>query len=236
MKLPSVSHPTFSLTLPSTGQVVTYRPFLVREEKILLIAQSSEDQADIVRAIKQVIGNCIIEPRLNVDDFTTFDLEYFFIKLRAKSVQNVIKLQYRDHDDKQVYDVEVDLESIEIQKFEEFDNKIEITPESGIVLKYPTMKIMDDVENISSPVDFNFAVMQACIDSYYEGDKVFKINEFTRDEIQEFVEGFDIPTYQKMQAFIDSMPRIEHTVSYTNSNDKVVEIKLRTLNDFFSLG
>lgn len=236
MKLPSVSHPTFNLTLPSTGQTVTYRPFLVKEEKILLIAQSSEDQADIVRAIKQVITNCIIEPRLSVEDFTTFDLEYFFIKLRSKSVQNVVKLQYRDNEDKQVYDVEVDLEAIEVIKPEEVNTKIEITPESGIVLKYPTMKIMNDVENITNPVDFNFAIMQACIDCYYEGDRVYKINEFSKEEIEEFIEGFDIPTYQKMQDFIDSMPRIEHTVSYTNSNGKVVEINLRTLNDFFSLG
>jgi hypothetical protein len=236
MKLPTVSHPTFTLNLPSTGQTITYRPFLVKEEKILLIAQSSEDQADIVRAIKQVITNCIIEPRISVEDFTTFDLEYFFIKLRAKSVQNVIRLQYRDNEDKQVYDVEVDLESIEVTKTEEVDNNVQITPDSGLVLKFPTMKIMNDVENITNPVDFNFAIMQACIDCYYEGDRVYKFSEFTREDIQEFIEGFDIATYQKMQAFIDSMPRIEHTTSYTNSNGKVVEIKLRTLNDFFSLG
>ena len=236
MKLPSVSHPTFSLSLPSTGELITYRPFLVKEEKILLIAQSSEDQADVVRAIKQVIANCIVEPRVDVNDFTTFDLEYFFIKLRARSVQNVIKLQYRDNEDQNVYDVEVDLDQIEITKPEGASTKIEISPESGIVLKYPTMKIMDEVESIDSPVDFNFAIMQSCIECYYEGDRVYKFSEFPKAEVQEFLEGFDIPTYQKLQDFIDSMPRIEHTVSYTNSNGKKVDITLRTLTDFFSLG
>ena len=164
MGLPLIAHPTFTLTLPSTNQIVTFRPFLVKEEKILLIAQSSEDQADVVRAIKQVITNCIIEPQLNVDDFTTFDLEYFFIKLRAKSVQNIVTLSYRDGEDNKVYDVQVNLDDVEISKDDNIERKIELSPTSGIMLKFPTMKIMDEVEGLSSAVDFNFAIMQACID------------------------------------------------------------------------
>jgi hypothetical protein len=236
MGLPTVAHPTFSLILPSTKEKVEFRPFLVKEEKILLIAMSSEDQADIVRAIKQVISNCITTPSITVDKFTTFDLEYFFIKLRAKSVQNVITLSYKDTEDQQIYDVEVNLDEVEVKQSSEVIDKIEITPTSGIVLRYPRLNIMDAVENINDPVEFNFAIMQACIDCIYDGDKVFKTTDFTTAEVQQFLDNLDVRTYQGIQAFIEAMPRVEHTIGYTNSNGKEVKIVLKTLTDFFTLG
>lgn len=236
MGLPLIAHPTFTLTLPSTEQIVTFRPFLVKEEKILLIAQSSEDQADVVRAIKQVITNCIIEPQLNVDDFTTFDLEYFFIKLRAKSVQNIVTLSYRDGEDNKVYDIQVNLDDVEVTKDANIEQKIEMSPTSGIMLKFPTMRIMDEVEGLNNAVDFNFAIMQSCIDCVYDGDAVFKMKDFTRAEVTEYLESLDVSTYQKIQTFIEKMPRLEHTIGYTNSNGKEVKITLKTLTDFFTLG
>lgn len=236
MGLPVISHPTFSLVLPSTGQTVTFRPFLVKEEKILLVAQASEDRADIVRAIKQVISNCLIEPKIDVNDFTTFDLEYFFIKLRAKSVQNIITLSYKDNEDNNVYEVEVDLDQVDVIKPEGVESNIEITSTSGITLKYPTMRLMDDVEHIDSAVDFNFAVMLACIELYYVGDNVYKIKDYSKAEAAEFLESLDVATYQKIQKFVEAMPRLEHTVSYTNTNGREVKITLKTLTDFFTLG
>lgn len=236
MGLPVPTHPIFSLTLPSTKQVVEYRPFLVREEKVLLIAQASEDQADIVRAIKQVVSNCIIDPSIDVDKFTTFDLEYFFIKLRAKSVQNIINLSYRDAEDGKVYDVEVDLNDVEVKESEGATKKVEITSSSGIILKYPQINLMSAVEKIDDPVDFNFAIMQACIDVVYDGDNVHKTSDFTRDEVRDYLDSLSVPTYQAIQAFIEAMPRLEHTVSYTNSNGKKVDITLKSLTDFFTLG
>lgn len=236
MGLPIVAHPTFSLILPSTKEKVEFRPFLVKEEKILLIAMSSEDQADIVRAIKQVISNCITTPSVTVEKFTTFDLEYFFIKLRAKSVQNIITLSYKDNEDQKIYDVEVNLDEVEIKQSEVVSDKIELTPTSGIVLRYPRLSIMDSVETINDPVEFNFAIMQACIDCIYDGDKVFKTTDFTTLEVQQFLDNLDVKTYQGIQAFIEAMPRVEHTIGYTNSNGKEVKIVLKTLTDFFTLG
>jgi hypothetical protein len=236
MGLPIVAHPTFSLILPSTKEKVEFRPFLVKEEKILLIAMSSEDQADIVRAIKQVISNCITTPSVTVEKFTTFDLEYFFIKLRAKSVQNIITLSYKDNEDQKIYDVEVNLDEVEIKQSEVVSDKIELTPTSGIVLRYPRLSIMDSVETINDPVEFNFAIMQACIDCIYDGDKVFKTTDFTTVEVQQFLDNLDVKTYQGIQAFIEAMPRVEHTIGYTNSNGKEVKIVLKTLTDFFTLG
>lgn len=236
MGLPLIQHPVFSLTLPSTQQKINFRPFLVKEEKILLIAQASGDQGDIVRAIKQVITNCITDESVNVENFTTFDLEYFFIKLRAKSVQNIITLSYKDNDDGKIYDIEVDLNEVEVVTDKIATNKIETSPTSGIVLRYPQISIMSSVESINDPVEFNFAIMQACIESVYDGDSLYKTSNFTRDEVREYLDALDVKTYQNIQQFIEAMPRVEHTIGYTNSNGKEVKIILKTLTDFFTLG
>lgn len=236
MGLPIVQHPTFSLILPSTQQRISFRPFLVKEEKILLIAQSGGDQGEIVRAIKQVISNCITEPGINVNEFATFDLEYFFIKLRSKSVQNIIELQYKDNEDEKIYTIEVDLDQVEVIKDKEASSRIEITPTSGINLRYPQLSIMDSVEGIADAVDFNFAIMQACIETIYDGDQVFKTSNFTQEEVRDYLDGLDVKTYQAIQLFIEAMPRVEHTIGYTNSLGNDVKIKLKSLTDFFTLG
>lgn len=236
MGLPIVQHPTFSLILPSTQQRVSFRPFLVKEEKILLIAQSGGDQGDIVRAIKQVIASCITDPSINVEEFATFDLEYFFIKLRSKSVQNIIELQYKDNEDEKIYTIEVDLDEVEVIKDKEAASRIEISPTSGINLRYPQLSIMDSVEAIADAVDFNFAIMQACIETIYDGDRVFKTSDFTKEEVREYLDSLDVKTYQAIQLFIEAMPRVEHTIGYTNSMGNDIKIKLKSLTDFFTLG
>jgi hypothetical protein len=236
MGLPVLSHPTFSLILPSTQQKVPFRPFLVKEEKILLVAQASDDQTEIVRAIKQVIANCITDPSVDVEKFTTFDLEYFFIKLRAKSVQNIIKLSYKDNEDQQIYDVTVDLNNVEVHTPAEVNSIIQVSDTSSITLKYPQISIMSSVEKINDAVEFNFAIMQACIDKVIDNGVEYVMENFTTIEVQEFLDSLDVQTYQKIQEFIEAMPRVEHTVSYTNSLGREVKIVLRNLTDFFTLG
>ena len=236
MGLPVIQHPVFILTLPSTQQKINYRPFLVKEEKMLLGAQSSGEAGDIVRAVKQVVANCILTESVNVDDFTTYDLEYFFIKLRSKSVQNIIKLTYRDRDDDQLYDIEVDLETVEVKQQEEVDSNVKIDDNAGILLRYPRVNILNGAEDIENGVDFNFFILQACIDKIYNNGVTHDPSEFTNEELQEFIDGLAVPVYQQIQKFIDAMPRVEHVVSYTNTNGKKVEIVLKTLTDFFTLG
>jgi len=236
MGLPILKHPTFSLVLPSSQQTVVFRPFLVKEEKILLIAQAGGDQADIVRAIQQVISNCVVTEGVDVENFTTFDLEYFFIKLRSKSVQNVIELQYKDNEDQKIYTVEVDLDQVEVVKDKEANSKVVITSSSGLNLRYPRLSIMDDVKDLDNAVDFNFAIMQACIETIYDGDTVYNPSDFSADELKEYIDSLDVKTYQNIQLFIEAMPRVEHVVQYTNSNGKEVKITLKTLTDFFTLG
>lgn len=236
MGLPTLQHPSFSLILPSSQKRVAFRPFLVKEEKILLIAQSSGEQTDVVRAIKQVISNCILDADVDIEDFTTFDLEYFFIKLRSKSVQNIIELQYKDNEDEKIYNIEVDLDTIEVTRDKEASSVIEISPTVKINLHYPRLSIMNQVEQLTDAVDFNFAIMQACIDTIEDNGTVYKTSDFTSEEVREFLDGLSVKSYQDIQTFIEAMPRVEHIARYTNSNGKEVKITLRTLTDFFTLG
>ncbi|NBT09030.1 MAG: baseplate protein, partial [Chitinophagia bacterium] len=145
MALPKLSYPTFEVTIPSTNKTIKMRPFLVREEKILLVAQQTEEPKEVVNAIKQVIVNCSID-QFNVEDLTTFDLEFLFIKLRARSVNSVIKLRYRDNEDNQSYDVECDLDQVEIVRTEGHTNIIQINDNMTMVMKYPRAELMQTLD------------------------------------------------------------------------------------------
>lgn len=235
MGLPVIQHPVFNLTLPSTQQKIHFRPFLVKEEKILLIAQSSGEQADVLQAVKQVITNCITDPDVNVNDFTTYDLEYFFIKLRSKSIQNIIKLVYRDNEDDQLYDVQVDLEEVEVKKGPEISDVLEVNDRTKIKLKHPRISLMNQAEELDG-VDFNFFIVQSCIDKIIVDDIGHDPSLYSLAELTEFVDNLPVPAYQHIQQYIESMPKIEHEVKYTNSTGKEVRIVLRTLTDFFTLG
>jgi hypothetical protein len=163
-------------------------------------------------------------------------LEYFFIKLRSKSVQNIIKLSYRDNEDNKIYDVEVNLDEVEVFKPAEVNKIIQVSDTSSITLKYPQISIMNSVEKINDAVEFNFAIMQACIDTIKDGEIEYIAESFAIEEVRDFLESLDVQTYQKIQEFIEAMPRVEHTISYTNSLDREVKIVLRNLTDFFTLG
>lgn len=234
--LPKISHPTFSLTLPSTGQQIIYRPFLVKEEKILLIAQQAQDPIETIRAIKIVIQNCIITENIQVDDFATFDLEYFFLKLRSKSVNNIVTLSFKDNDDNQVYDFEIDLEQVELKVPEKHDSSIQVNDEIVIKLRYPRLEVMEQVRLIDNPTDFVFLLLKNCLHQIQYNGKLINTDQYSNEEVDEFINSLDLNTYQKIQNFFDSIPKLEHILTYTNSNNKEVKIVLNTLNDFFTLG
>ena len=200
-----------------------------------MIAQSSGDAGDVVRAIRQVIDNCILTEDVDVGDFTSFDLEYFFVKLRARSVNNIVKLSYKDREDEQVYDVEVDLDQIQITEGTGISS-IEIAADTVLKLRYPRISMLDDLEGVSDEVEFNFTVMTSCLDKLFYQDQVFDFNDYSTDDVLEFLDDLSTSAYEQIQAFIDTMPQLSHTVSYTNSNGKLVEIRLSTLTDFFMLG
>jgi hypothetical protein len=232
MSLPKIDQPLFEMTIPSTQKKVKFRPFLVKEEKILLVAQQSESDRDIIRAIKQVLNNCIVDG-INVDDLATFDLEYMFLKLRAKSVNNVVKLSYRDNEDDKVYDFEIDLDEIEIKKSEGITNKIQINDEVGIVMQYPSASITEELGEYESEVDLLMFFVKKSIAEIYDSESVYVVKEQSEEELDQFIDSLDVSTFEKIREFFEAMPRLYHSLTYTNEmgNERVIE--LTNLKDFF---
>ena len=236
MSLPKLGYPIFELSLPSTKQSVRYRPFLVKEEKILLTAQASGEPADIIFAIRQVINNCILTEGIDIEALTTFDLEYLFIKIRAKSVNNVISLTYRDLEDDKRYDVEVDLDKIEMKEDPSHTNKIDIGNGLGIVMKYPKADLAATLKVVDGELDIFFEVFKGCIDHIYDSEQIYKASDYSAEDLDEFVQSLDVETFKKIQEFFTTMPKLYYEVKYTNSLGNEKTIPLTSLNDFFTLG
>lgn len=236
MALPKISYPIYELTVPSSKKTIKYRPFLVKEEKLLLMAQSGKDTSEIINTLKQVIGNCILTDNFNVDELASFDLEYFFIKLRSKSIGNEITLTYRDLEDNKKYEVVVNLDDVEMKESDSHINKIEISDKLGLYLKYPTTDSsilnLDDDEQ----ADAIFNIIAECIDTIYDESGTYNTKDYTKEEVNEFVSSLDIKAFEKIQAFFESMPKLYYEVKYTNSLGKEKVIPLTNLNDFFTLG
>jgi len=236
MALPKLSYPTFDLTLPSTKQAIKYRPFLVKEEKILLVAQSSEDPAQILNAVKQVLNNCIITEGVDIDKLTTFDVEYMFVKIRAKSVNNIINLTYRDNEDDQKYTFEIDLDQIEVKEFPGHTNKVMLEGDNYVILKYPGPDIAKAVLDSAEEADVFFKIIVNCIDKIFIDGTEYDASKYTEDELDEFLQSLNVSAFKNFQDFFDTMPRLYHELKYTNSNGNERVIKLTNLNDFFTLG
>ncbi len=236
MALPKISHPMFDVVIPSTKKKIKIRPMLVKEEKILLMAKTSDDATAILPAIKQVVNNCIVESDIDVDRLALFDIEYLFIKIRGFSVSNVVKVSYRDNSDDKVYDFEIDLDKIEVQFPKNIEKTIKMTDTTGIIMKYPEASLYSDEEFLnSSPEDIIENLITRCIDKVYDGDVIFDTKTFTVKEVKEFVEELDINTYDKMKTFLTDLPKLYHKLEYKNSKGEDREIVMSALNDFFTL-
>ena len=234
--LPKIGYPIFTLKLPSTDKEIKYRPFLVKEEKLLLMAQSSEDPKEIIGAIKQVISNCILSEDVSVDELCTFDMEYIFIKIRAKSINNVIEVTYRDLEDDKRYTVEINLDEIEVKKETDHTNKIEINEQLGMVMKYPKTNVANNIESVNGETDLFFQILKGCIEKIYDSETVYDVSEYSADELDDFIQQLDVKTFKKVQDFFATMPRLHYEVKYTNSLGKEKNIVLNNLTDFFTLG
>ncbi len=235
MPLPKIDQPLFDVVIPSNQKKVLFRPFLVKEEKLLLIAQQGGVDTDIVRAIKQVIQACIQDP-IDVDALTTFDLEYLFLKLRAKSVNNVVKLAYRDNEDEELYEFELNLDEIEMTFSEENNSKIKISDKVGMTMRYPSASITDRMPQFENEVDLIGFFVRNCIDTIYDEENVYVANEYSDEELNEFLDSLDVNTFDKIRKFFESMPKLYHKIEYTNKLGNVRKIELTNLKDFFMWG
>lgn len=236
MPLPKIKHPIFEFTIPSINKKEPFRPFLVKEEKILLMAKSSEDPSDILRAVKQVVNNCAINDSFNVDKLAIFDIEYLFIQLRSISVNNVVKLSYRDNEDQEIYDFEIDLKGVKVKFPEKIDRVIKITDKTGIQMKYPAASIFDDKEFFGAGDDAYYELIIRCLDKIYDEDDIFDPEDYTREEIEEFLNDLSVDVFEKIQEFMNNVPKVYHKLEYKNKNGNDRVIELTSLTDFFTLG
>jgi hypothetical protein len=237
MALPKIEVPTYELTLPSEDKKIKYRPFLVREEKILYIAMETGQNKEMINALKDVVGACTFDV-LNVDRLPIFDVEYLFLQIRAKSVSEVTKFRAICPDDGKTYvETEVDLTKVEVQVDDEHTNRIMLESERnlGLVLKYPTLKNYDvgrGLDNIE--IDKVFNILIDCIDHIFEGDKIYPAKDTSKQELKEFIEGLPQDAFTRIKSFFDTMPKLKHEVEVTNPNTNVTsKIVLTGIADFF---
>jgi len=239
MGLPKVKVPLFDIVVPSTKAEVKFRPFLVKEEKILLIAQSGGTKKEMINALKQVINNCVTTltgDDIDVEALTTFDLEYLFLKIRAKSVDNVVKLKYIDHEDDKNYEFEVPLDDVEIIYHSDHTNKIKIDDEIGIILKYPTSSVVNRLDDTTlNEADITTMMIKDCIDKIYDTDTVYLAKESTQKELDEFIDSLNVAAFEGIKKFFETMPKLYYQITYTNSKGTERKIELSTLDDFFTL-
>ena len=236
MALPKLDVPIYELTVPSTDEKIKYRPFLIKEEKILLIAMESGANEDVIQAVKQIVSECTFNT-LKLGNMPMFDVEYIFLQIRSKSVGEVSKLKILCRDDGETYaNVEVDLTEIEVQVNDDHTNKIELTDEMGVIMKYPSIDSFSKNEIADVSTENMLEIIVACIDHIYDkkGEEVFAAKDSTKKELMEFVEQLNTQQFQDIQRFFDTMPSLKHDITVKNPKTKVESIVTLTgLNDFF---
>jgi len=238
MPLPKISTPTYELTLPSTGKPIQYRPFLVKEEKVLVIALESEDTKQITTAIKNVIKSCIQTRGVKVEELPTFDIEYLFLNIRGKSVGEVVEVNLVCPDDNETtVKAEINLDDIQVEKTEGHTNKIKIDNEIMMEMKYPSLdEFIKNNFDMSggSDMDQSFELIASCIDKIYTADEVWTAADCTKKEIREFLEQMNSSQFKEIENFYTTMPKLSHTLEITNPKTKVTsEVVLEGLASFF---
>lgn len=235
MSLPKISYPTYTISVPSTKKQYKFRPFLVKEEKLLLMARESDTASDVLSSIKQVVNNCSLDKGFDVNKLAIFDLEYIFLKLRAYSVDNICKVSYKDTEDSKVYDFDIDLNKVEIEFPEKINNNIKINNTTGIIMKYPQASLYEDKEFLSLNKDQLFEMIVRCVDKIYENDSVFEAKDHTQQEIKDFLENLDGKVFSAVQTFLLNVPKLKYIINYKNNLGHDRSIELNSLNDFFTL-
>ena len=236
MALPKLTTPTYELEIPSTDDKIKYRPFLVKEEKILMMAMESKSSADITQAVKDIVMECTFN-KVDISNMPMFDVEYIFLNIRSKSVGEVSKLKILCQDDGKTYaDVELDLNEVKVQVGDDHTNKIELTEDMGLIMKYPTIDSFSETGirdiNPSNMLD----VISTCILQIYEkkGEKTYDPKDQTKKELTEFIEQLNTKQFKDVQKFFETMPKLKHEITVKNPKTKKEnKVTLTGLNDFF---
>jgi hypothetical protein len=239
MPLPKINTPQYSLELPSTGEEIQYRPFLVKEEKLLVIALESEDTKQITTAIKNVIKNCIYTKGIKVEALPTFDIEYLFLNIRGKSVGEEIEVNLICPDDETTnVPVKIDIDSIKVQFDENHSKKIKIDDTIMMEMKYPSLDqfIKNNFDfSQNNAMDQSFELIASCVDKIYTEDEVWSSADVTKKELIDFLEQMNSAQFKEIENFFETMPKLSHKVTITNPNTKVEsEVVIEGLASFFA--
>ena len=239
MPLPKISTPTYELELPSSGQTVKYRPFLVKEEKVLVIAMESEDTKQITNAIKAVLKSCVQTKGIKVEQLPTFDIEYLFLNIRGKSVGESLDVNIICPDDETTSVlVSINLDDIEVQKADSHNSKIKLDSKLMMEMKYPSLN--EFIKNNFDPKDTNrmdqsFDLIASCIDKIYTEEEVWATDDCTKKEMNEFLESMTSSQFKEIETFFETMPKLTHTIKVTNPKTKVKsDVLLEGLASFFA--
>jgi len=237
MALPKLGYPTYELELPSTGKTVKYRPFLVKEEKVLLLALESQDEKQVINAVKDLIKNCVIS-RIKVEDLPSFDLEYIFLKIRAASIGETIVMNVTCLDDNETgVEAVININEVEIFKPEGHNKKLMFDDESGIVMRYPSMKQFVEREFLQKELKTEevYEFIANSIDQIFQGEEVYDSSTTTKKEFREFVDSLTTKQFEKIQQFYATAPRLSHTFTVVNPNTgKDSEYTIEGLQNFFA--
>ena len=240
MPLPKIATPTYSLELPSTGKSINYRPFLVKEEKLLVIALESEDTKQITNAIKAVIKACVLTKGIKVETLPTFDIEYLFLNIRGKSVGEDLDVNIICPDDNETQvPVSINLDDIQVERSDDHNKRIALDANVMMEMKYPSLnefiKNNFDFQEGKNQMDQSFDLIAQCIDKVYTEDEVWSTSDCTKKELNEFLESMNSKQFKEIEQFFTTMPKLSHTVKVLNPNTKVEsEVVLEGLASFFA--
>ena len=240
MPLPTITTPTYELSLPSTGKKIKYRPFLVKEEKILILALETRDQNQITNAVKDVLKKCVITRGIKIDDLPTFDIEYLFLNIRAKSIGEDINMIVTCPDDRKTeVDVTVYVDEIKVIKSKEHVKDITLDKDMTLRMKYPSLNQFietnfDTEEESQTTVDKTFQLIADCMDTVYTKEDAWESKDYSPNERLEFIEQLSSKQFKQVEKFFATMPKLSHTIEVTNPNTKKKsKIVLEGLADFF---
>jgi len=237
MALPQVVLPTYDLEVPSSGKKIKYRPFVVKEEKLLLLALETNDEKQVEEAMKSLLKGCIQTKGVKLEDLAVFDLEYIFLNIRAVSVGEDVEMNITCRDDETtIVKYVLKLTNVKVTKPEGHSNKIDLTDKMGVIMKYPAFDdfIRNSILSASITADGVIENIASCIDQIYDGEEVYDSSTTSKKEFVDFVEGFTNQQFEKVQKFFEDTPRLEHTFSLKNPNTGVVsEYTISGLTNFF---
>ena len=237
MPLPKIATPTYELVLPSSGRKIKYRPFLVKEEKILIIALESQDQKQIANSIKSILSNCILTRGTKVEKLSTFDIEYLFLNVRGKSVGEQIEVMVTCPDDgKTQVPMSINIDSIKVEKSKNHKTDIKLDDQFTLKMRYPSLNefIKTNFNVDEMKVDDTFELIASCIDQIYSEEESWTQEDCTKKELVEFLEGLNSSQFKEIEIFFETMPKLSHKVKVKNPNTGVEsDIVLEGLQNFF---